>query len=73
MEFLRVNFQRSRRVSIDNEFNGRTNTLIQLEAGKHSVSLGPPYNFTPEERTVILKDTSSLEPREVSFELQADE
>lgn len=72
MEFLLVHFPRSRRVRVDDEFNGRTDQLIQLEAGKHSVSLGPPYNFNPEERIVILKDTSALEPREVSFELDSE-
>lgn len=72
MEFLLVHFPRSRRVLIDDEFNGRTDELIVLEAGRHAVSLGPPYdNYTPEECTIILKETSELEPREVNFELKA--
>jgi hypothetical protein len=69
MEFLIVHFPRSRRVKIDDEFNGRTEELIEIEAGRHVVTLGPPDNFTPEERTVILKDTSELEPREIDFDL----
>jgi hypothetical protein len=69
MEFLIVHFPRSRRVKIDDEFNGRTEELIEIEAGRHVVTLGPPDNFTPEERTVILKDTSELEPREIYFDL----
>jgi hypothetical protein len=69
MEYLQVHFPRSRRVTIDDEFKGRTEEVIEIEAGKHVVSLGPPYNFTPEQRTVILADTSPLEPREVSFDL----
>lgn len=72
MEFLVVHFPRSRRVLVDNEFNGRTEDLIELEAGRHVVSLGPPYNYTPEEQTIILKDTAELEPREVNFDLSAD-
>lgn len=68
MEYLIVHFPRSRRVKIDDEFNGRTEDVIEIEAGKHVVSLGPPYNFTPDEQTIILKDTSSLESREVSFD-----
>jgi hypothetical protein len=68
MEYLVVHFPRSRRVTIDEEFNGRTEDVIELEAGRHVVSLGPPYNFTPEDQTIILKDTSKLEPREVSFD-----
>lgn len=74
MEYLLVHFPRSRRVLIDDEFNGRTNELIELEAGRHTVSLGPPYdNYEPDEYTVILKNTSVLNPREVTFELKERE
>jgi len=72
MEYLIVHFARSRRVLVDDEFNGRTDNLIELEAGRHVVSLGPPYNYTPEEQTVILKDTAELNPHEVSFDLSSD-
>jgi len=72
MEYLIVHFPRSRRVMIDDEFNGRTEDVIEIEAGKHVVSLGPPSNFTPDEQTVTLKDTSELEPREVSFDLNPE-
>jgi hypothetical protein len=48
--------------------------LIELEAGRHTVSLGPPYdNYEPDEYTVILKNTSVLDPREVTFELKENE
>lgn len=69
MEYLLVNFPRSRRVKVDDEFNGRTGQVIELEAGSHVVTLGPPANFTPEERRIILKHTSELDPREISFDL----
>lgn len=69
MEYLVVHFPRSRRVKVDDEFNGRTEDLIELEAGSHIVTLGPPDNFIPGERRLILKDTSELEPREISFDL----
>jgi hypothetical protein len=72
MEYLIVRFPRSRRVKIDDEFNGRTDDLIELEAGRHVVSLGPPYNFKPDEHTIILKGTAELDPREVSFDLVPD-
>ncbi len=68
MEFLVVRFPRSRRVVIDDEFNGRTDEVIELEAGTHMVSLGPPANFTPESRRIVLRNTSPLEPREVVFD-----
>jgi hypothetical protein len=69
MEYLLVTFPRSRRVKIDDEFNGRTGEVIELEAGSHVVSLGPPDNFSPEEQRIILRNTSELDPREICFEL----
>jgi hypothetical protein len=72
MEYLLVHFPRSRRVKIDDDFNGRTDELIEIEAGSHVVSLGPPYNFTPDDQTIILKDTSELDPREITFDLAAE-
>lgn len=68
MEFLVVRFPRSRRVLIDDEFNGRTGELIELEAGTHTVSLGPPANFAPPFQRIVLRNTSALEPREVAFD-----
>lgn len=65
MEYLIVHFPRSRRVRVDGDFNGRTEDLLELEAGSHDVSLGPPENFMPKRRRVILKGTSELEPREI--------
>lgn len=71
MEYLLVHFPRSRRVLIDDEFNGRTNELIEPEAGQHTVSLGPPYdNYEPDEYTVTLENTSALAPHEVTFDLK---
>ncbi len=42
LEYLVVHFPRSRRVFIDDDFNGRTDDVIELEAGRHVVSLGLP-------------------------------
>lgn len=69
MEYLLVKFARPRRVKVDDEFNGRTGEVIELEAGSHVISLGPPANFTPAEQRIDLKGTSELDPRELSFEL----
>lgn len=69
MEFLLVHFPRSRRVKVDDEFNGRTEEIIELEAGTHVISLGPPQNFKPGERKITLANTDPISPREVSFDL----
>jgi hypothetical protein len=70
MEYLVVHFPRSRRVMVDDEFNGRTEEIIELEAGTHVISLGPPANFAPAERKIVLADTDPTSPREVSFDLE---
>jgi hypothetical protein len=69
MEYLVVTFPRPRRVKVDDEFNGRTEDLIELEAGTHVITLGPPANFKPAEQRIVLKNTSELAPREIAFEL----
>lgn len=68
MEYLLVHFPRSRRVKIDDEFNGRTEEVIELESGTHIVSLGPPDNFTPSEVKIVLKNTNPISPLEVNFD-----
>ena len=47
MEYVLVRFAGSREVIIDGAPHGRTNVVLQLEAGRHAVSLGPPRNFAP--------------------------
>jgi hypothetical protein len=69
MEYLLVTFPRPRRVKVDDEFNGRTGDIIELEAGSHVITLGPPANFKPSEQRIILKSTSELAPREIAFDL----
>lgn len=71
MEYLVVTFPRPRRVKVDGEFNGRTDEVIELEAGSHVITLGPPANFKPSEQRIILKNTSELAPREIAFDLDS--
>lgn len=40
MEYLLVKFARPRRVKFDDEFNGRTGEVIEVEAGSHVISSG---------------------------------
>ena len=66
-EYLVALFPRSRRVVINGEFMGTTNTKLELESGPYEVTLGPPKNFTPEKHDVDLRNTSSLMPMIVEF------
>ena len=67
-EYLVVLFPRSRRVKINGEFMGATNTKLELEGGLYEVTLGPPRNFVPEKHAIDLCNTSSLMPMIVEFE-----
>lgn len=68
MEYLFVRFVESREVIIDGAPHGRTNIVLQLDAGRHTVTLGPPPNFAPLEQTVLLVNTAAMDPYRVTFE-----
>jgi hypothetical protein len=71
MEFLVVRFDTSRRVLVNGNPFGLTNTLIQIDAGTHRIALAPPADFAPTAQTVLVKNTSPLAPLTVSFRLAA--
>ncbi len=61
---------RSRRVRIDGEFLGQTDEhYFELERGTHTVTLGPPANFSPETRRVRLRNTNPITPRSLRFDV----
>lgn len=66
-EFLVVLFPRSRRVMINGEFMGTTNTVLELDGGPYEVTLGPPNNFAPQKQDIDLHDTAALMPMTVQF------
>jgi hypothetical protein len=69
MEYLIVEYPTSRRVVIDGEELGRTDThFFEIEAGRHVVTLSAPRNFKPQQHTIVLKGTNQLAPRKLRFE-----
>ena len=56
-----------REVWVDDAPQGKTNFILQLEAGVHTVTLGPPYDFAPIQQTVQLTNTSPLQPCRIVF------
>lgn len=70
MEYLKVNFPKERGVLVNGNQSGKTNLVIEIEAGTHTISLAPPPDFSPREINVILEpnQTSPLSPQEVTFE-----
>jgi hypothetical protein len=70
MEYLLVRFgDEDRGVVIDGKSQGRTNQILQVERGTHEIGIeGPPFDFYPSRIKVVLKKTTSLSPKEVTFE-----
>lgn len=67
-EYLVALFVRKRRVMINGEFMGTTNSKLELEGGIYEVTLGSPLNFSPDKHSVDLRNTSPLTPMIVEFE-----
>ena len=70
MEYLLVRFGcEERAVVIDEKGQGRTNQVLEVEKGTHKISIeAPPFDFTPSLIKIVLKNTTPLSPREVTFE-----
>ena len=68
MEYLVIRFPHPRRVIINENFQGRTNELIELEGGKYTVSLEPVSPFRPDSQAIDLRNTSALAPMTIRFE-----
>ena len=66
-EYLVVLYPSQRRVKINDEFMGQTNTILELERGEYDVTLGQPMNFTPDVQKVDLRNTSILTPKAITF------
>ncbi len=67
MEYLIVLFPQSREVRVDGVPQGKTNVVLQLEAGVHDVTLAPPRDFSPLEQKVLLQNTAALDPCRIQF------
>jgi len=67
MEYLIVRFPESRNVWIDGVPQGRTDIVLELEAGTHDITLAPPHDFSPLGQTVLLQNTAPLDPCRVEF------
>jgi len=68
MEFLLVIFDDSREVRVGGVSQGKTNIVLELEAGVHRVALGPPNDFSPLEQKVRLANTAAMDPCRVVFQ-----
>lgn len=67
MEYVIVTFPTDRLVYVDEEESGSTNEPIRVDAGTHVFELGNLQNYRPLRRTVLVEDTTVLEPLEIKF------
>ena|SRR3990172_937374 len=68
-QYLVVGCNVTRVVTVDGKAVGRTDEVLELPAGEHTVSLlAPPANFRPKARRVTLDGTSREKPLVVRFE-----
>jgi hypothetical protein len=65
---VKFKFLDDRDLIVGGEKQGTTNQIVELAAGTHTLTLGPPRNFSPKKMEVVLKDTTVISPREVRFE-----
>ncbi len=69
LQYVRINYFRSRNVYIDGALNGKTNTILRVDEGTHIFDLGPNLNYTPASIRKKVTETSVLRPVELDFEL----
>jgi hypothetical protein len=65
---IKFKFLEDRDLMVGGEKQGTTNQLIELAGGTHTITLGPPEDFSPKMMKIVLKDTTVISPREVRFE-----
>lgn len=67
MEFVRVTYPGDRRVRVDHQPQGRTNTVIRVERGRHHFDLGLPPDYEPPYDERVVTGTSFAAPLELAF------
>ncbi len=65
---IKFNFLEDRDLIVGGDNQGTTNQTVELARGTHTITLGPPMDFTPKTMKVVLKDTTVISPMEVRFE-----
>jgi len=67
MEFIVVHFSDPRKVFVDGMPMGKTEKTLRVEAGIHTIDLGDPRDYIPNEYSLDVQGTASLDPLEVRF------
>ena len=72
MEFVQINYPEERPVYVDEEENGKTNTIIRVGAGTHRFDLGEIQDYTPPYYEELVENTSALDPLILNFTPKSD-
>lgn len=65
---IEFKFLADRDLFVGGDKQGKTNQKVELAGGTHTLTLGPPMDYTPKKVKVVLKDTTVIRPMEVRFE-----
>ncbi len=68
LQYVRVKYYRSRNVYIDGVKNGKSNTILRVDAGTHVFDLGPKPNYSPPSIRKKVSGTTAIRPLELRFE-----
>jgi len=67
MEFIVVRYSNPRDVFIDGMPMGKTDKTLRVEAGIHTIDLGDPRDYIPNQYSLDVQGTTPLSPLEVRF------
>ena len=65
---IKFKFLENRDLFIGGDNQGTTNQTVELASGTHTITLGPPQDFTPKKMKIVLRETTVISPMEVRFE-----
>ncbi len=70
MQWIIVNYTRTRDVFVDGRRSGQTNRLLIVGDGTHEFDLSVPVDYKPRKRTITVTGTSAASPTEIKFRLE---
>ena len=65
---MKFKFLADRELFVGGESHGTTNQTVELAKGTHTITLGPPRDYTPKKMKIVLENTNVISPMEVRFE-----
>jgi hypothetical protein len=65
---VKFKFLDDRDLIVDGEKQGTTNQIVESAAGTHTLTLGPPGDFTSKQMKIVLSGSTVVSSREVRFE-----